>query len=182
MTVMNDADQMIDAGQVVADDVDHLIIRAIGEELRRARTSAGWSRPDLVKRMKSQVPVNTYACYEQGIRQCSIPRLFEICQALEVDVLDLLGLAFQRLEIGLDKSGVRIDLRKIIDDHREEVRPLHRWARNKLKDAPTADPNESAVVRVQWLVVKEMAIFCGVPIGQLLNYVRDFTPESARHP
>lgn len=177
MTVMNDA------GQVIADDVDHLIIQAIGEELRRARASAGWSRPDLVKRMKSQVPVNTYACYEQGIRQCSIPRLFEICQALDVNILDLLGLAFQRLELGLDKSGVRIDLRKIIDDHREELKPLRRWARNKLKeDALTADPNGSAVVRVQWAVVKEMAIFCDMPNGRLLNYIRDFTPESARRP
>jgi transcriptional regulator with XRE-family HTH domain len=177
MTVVNDDNQ------VTADEVDHLIVRAIGEELRRARTSAGWSRPDLVKRMKSQVPVNTYACYEQGIRQCSIPRLFEICQALDVNVLDLLGLAFQRLELGLDKSGVRIDLKKIIDDRREEVKPLRRWARNKLKeDALTTDPNGSAVVRVQWAVVKEMATFCGVSIGRLLDYVRDFTPESVRRP
>jgi transcriptional regulator with XRE-family HTH domain len=175
MTVVNDDNQ------VTADDIDHLIIRAIGEELRRARTSAGWSRPDLVKHIKSPVPVSTYGCYEQGTRQCSIPRLFEICQAMDVNLLDLLGLAFQRLELGLDKSGIRMDLRKIIDDRREEVKPLRWWAENKLKEeAPTAVPNGPAVVRVQWAVVGEMATFCGVSIGQLLHYAREFTPDSAR--
>lgn len=81
----------------IADVTDQEITHAIGGELRRARQSIGWSRPELISHMKTRMPVNTYACYEQGIRPCSIPRLVEICQALETDAADLLGRALQTL-------------------------------------------------------------------------------------
>ncbi len=169
-----------DSDQTVVDEIDQSIVRAIGAELRRARANAGWSRPELIKHMQTRIPVNTYACYEQGIRQCSIPRLVEICQALRVSAPELLGLALQRLELDLDRSGVRIDLRKIVDDERDELRPLRQWANNRIKEqAHTADSDKPAVVHLQWAVVKEMATFCGVPERWLLNYVRDFTPECA---
>ena len=174
-----------DSDQAIA-DADQAIIQAVGDELRRARNSAGWTRPDLVKRLKPRIPVNTYACYEQGIRPCPIPRLVQICQALGVSAADLLSLALQRLELELDKSGVHIDLQKVIHDERDELQPLRQWARNRINHAaPTADsdePTEPTVVRVQWVVVKEMAIFCGVPKRNLLDYIRDFTPESALQP
>jgi transcriptional regulator with XRE-family HTH domain len=166
--------------QTIVNDPDDAIIRAIGEELRRARANAGWSRPQLVKYMKTQIPVNTYACYEQGIRQCSIPRLVEICQALGVSAPELIGLALQRLELDLDRSVVQIDLRKIVRDERRELRPLRRWARNRIKeDALAIEPHEPAVVRLQWSAVKEIATFCGISKVFLLRYIRDFTPESA---
>lgn len=88
------------------------ITTAIGVELRRSRTSQGWSRPELIARMKVAIPVNTYACYEQGIRQCSIPRLVEICEALGVGAPELLDLALRRH--GLDSVEVRL-LREIRD-------------------------------------------------------------------
>lgn len=171
-----------DSDQTIA-ETDQAIIQAIGDELRRARNSAGWTRPDLVNRLKPRIPVNTYACYEQGIRPCPIPRLVQICQALGVSAASLLSLALQRLELELDKSGVQIDLQKIIHDERDELQPLRQWARNRIHHAaPTADSDEPTVVRVQWIVVKEMAIFCGVPKRKLLDYIRDFTPESALQP
>lgn len=169
-----------DIDRVVTGEIDQAIVQAIGEELRRARANVGWSRPELVEHMQTRIPVNTYACYEQGIRQCSIPRLVEICQALRVSVPELLGLALQRLELDLDKSGVRIDLRKVVRDEREELRALRRWAHNRIKEETlTADLHEPAVVHLQWAVVREMAIFCGVPTRRLLGYIREFTPECA---
>ena len=173
-TAVND-----DSDQTIA-ETDQAIIQAIGDELRRARTSAGWTRPELVKRLKPRIPVNTYACYEQGIRPCPIPRLVQICQTLGVDAGDVLSLALQRLELELEKSGVRIDLQKIVHDERDELQPLRQWAHNRIKHAaPTADSDEPTVVRVQWVVVKEMAIFCGLTKRKLLDHIRDFTPESA---
>ena len=164
----------------VGDDTDQAIVRAIGEELRRARTSAGWTRPELIKHMKTRIPVNTYAGYEQGIRQCSIPRLVEICQALGVSAPELLGLALQRLELDLDNSEVRIDLHTIVHDGREDLRPLRQWALNRMaEDGLTADSREPAVVRLPWVVVKELATFCGVSKKMLRGYIREFTPESA---
>lgn len=169
-----------DTEQALADGDDQAIVKAVGEELRRARACVGWSRPELVRRMRTRIPVNTYACYEQGIRQCSIPRLIEICEALGVSVPELLSLALQRLERDLDRSGVLIDLHRIVRDERKELGPLRRWAQNRIKeDALTADPNEPAVVRLPWVVVKEMATFCGTPKRSLLAYIREFAPESA---
>jgi transcriptional regulator with XRE-family HTH domain len=171
-----------DTEQVIVDDAEQAIVRAVGEELRRARTSAGWSRPELVKRMKKRVPVNTYACYEQGIRQCSIPRLVEICQVLGVSALELLGLAFQRLELEMEEAMVRIDLRKVVEDDRDELSQLRRWARSRIKeDALTADPSEPAVVRLRWDVVREMGRFCELSPKRLRRYISEFTPESALH-
>jgi transcriptional regulator with XRE-family HTH domain len=118
-----------DTDQAVVDDTDQAIVRAIGEELRRARMSAGWSRPELIKRMKTRIPVNTYACYEQGIRQCSIPRLVEICQALDTDMEapELIGRALQRL--GLRRATTRCDLgallRTIENQYRSETPNTH---------------------------------------------------------
>lgn len=172
-TVQDETDQQ----QAV--DVDDAIVRAIGQELRRARTTAGWSRPELVSRMRSQVPVNTYACYEQGIRQCSIPRLYEICQALDVSVMELIGLALQRMELELERSGAQIDLHKVLQDDRPELQPLRQWARNRMnEDAHTADCDRPTVVRLPWVAIKEIAIFCGFSQRSLLEHIREFTPES----
>jgi hypothetical protein len=97
-----------------------------------------------------------------------------------VSALDLLGLAFQRLELETEESMVRIDLRKIVDDDRDELHQLRRWARNRMKEgALTADSHEPAVVRLRWDVVKEMGVLCGLSPRWLRHYIRDFTPESA---
>jgi transcriptional regulator with XRE-family HTH domain len=156
-------------------DADTLIVRAIGEELRRARDNVGWSRPELVKRMHSNVPVNTYACYEQGIRQCSIPRLVEICRALGVAAPELLSLALQRVEVDLDTVGLRVDLHKVASDDRDGLEQLRQWAENRLK----ISIDGSGVVRLDWNLVQEMAVFFGLPGRDLVAYLREFAPESA---
>jgi len=69
---------------------NHPIIKAIGEELARARKRCGWTRPEMIKHMQTKIPVNTYACYEQGIRQCSIPLLIEICETLGTSLTTVL--------------------------------------------------------------------------------------------
>lgn len=168
----------VDAAMV--NDLDQTIVRAIGEELRRARASAGWTRPQLVRCMTTRIPVNTYAGYERGIRQCSIPRLVEICQALGVDVAELIELALQRLELDMEKSVVQIDLHKVVLDERTELRLLRRWARNRMKeDTLPTESHHSAVVRLQWSAVKEIATLCGVSKGFLRRCIREFAPESA---
>jgi transcriptional regulator with XRE-family HTH domain len=78
---------------------DDQIVRAVGEQLRRARVNRGWSRPEFVKQMPTTMPINTYAGYEQGIRQCSIPRLVEICQVLGVSAPKLLESALRSVEV-----------------------------------------------------------------------------------
>lgn len=151
------------------------IIRALGVELRRARDNLGWSRPDLVKRLNSELPVNTYACYEQGIRQVSIPRLVELCEIMGVAVPELLGLALQRAEVDPRTSGVQVDLHKVISDKHEVLRPLRRWARHRLKNSA----DDSGVIRLEWSFIEEMAVFLGLSGPELVGHLRGFAPDSA---
>lgn len=152
---------------------DSRIILAIGEELRRARDSLGWSRAELVKRLSPTVPVNTYACYEKGIRQCSIPRLVEICRALGVAASELLGLALQRARVDLQTAGVQVDLHKVLDDDQEGLEPLRRWARNRLE----TDLVGRGVAWLEWDLIKELAMFFDVAGPDLVNRLMAFTPE-----
>jgi transcriptional regulator with XRE-family HTH domain len=57
--------------------------RVLGDELRRLRTQHGWTRRDLNARPQSDISPDALATYEQGIRQCSVVRLAEICLALD---------------------------------------------------------------------------------------------------
>jgi transcriptional regulator with XRE-family HTH domain len=168
-------------GETDTGNADHRIVQAIGEELRRARTAAGWSRPQLVKRVKSRVPVNTYACYEQGIRQCSVPRLLELCDALGVAATELIGLALQRLEHQVAIHGVRLDLRKITADGRDELGDLRRWARKRITEhGDTPDPYGPFVVHLPWTVMREVALICDLPTTLLAGHVQEFAPDSAQ--
>lgn len=158
-----------------SDDEAQLITESIGRELRRARDSMGLSRPDFVDRLGFDMPVNTYACYEQGVRPCSIPRLVVICRALNVAVPDLLGLALQRADIDLNTVGYRVDLRRAIADNRDVLRPLRRWARHRLR----TDSDDTGIVRLDWEFVEEMAAFLGLTGPELGGYLKEFAPEVA---
>jgi transcriptional regulator with XRE-family HTH domain len=170
-----DREHLTAFGDVASEgDTDDAIVRAIGRELRRARDSMGWSRPDLVKRMHTNVPVNTLAGYEQGIRQVSIPRLVEICRALGVAAPEVLSLALQRAEIDLATVGVRVDLRKILTDDRPGLLQLRQWAEHRLH----RDADGSGVAKLEWELVGEMAAFFGVPASDLVKQLQEFAPES----
>lgn len=78
-------------------DRNQAINRAVGEELQAARNRLGWTRNQLVQCVQINMPVNTYACYEQGVRSCSITRLVELCDTLEIAAPDLLNRALQRI-------------------------------------------------------------------------------------
>lgn len=157
------------------EETDRTITRVLGEELRRARDDLGWTRAELVSRMPSNVHVQTLAYYEQGLRQCTVVRLVEICKALGVSAPELLGLALQRAEIDLHNIALRVDLHALLEDKRTELRPLRRWARNRLADAPDA----SGVARLDRAVIDELALFLGFTRAQFVRYLVGFTPNAA---
>ena len=63
---------------------EEALTKAIGEELRRLREARRWTRRELVRRMPGDVPVNSYACWENGLRAISIQTMIKICRTLEV--------------------------------------------------------------------------------------------------
>lgn len=163
----------MDAADVWA--ADGLITRAIGDEIRRARHSAGWSRAELAARMPTDVHVRTIAAYEQGERQCAIPRLVELCLVLGVVPSELLQLALYRVELLLPHVELQVDLRALIRDDREGFGRLRDWARKRLE----RDARGSGVARLNHAVVDEMAVWLDYSRPALLQYLSAFRPRAA---
>lgn len=94
--------QLDDGGQAAAvlDLDDDVFRKAVGQELQRLRnTRTGLSRRLFVKTLPWDMPENTYACYEQGIRPCPLVRLVVICHVLGTTVGQLVENALTSLGI-----------------------------------------------------------------------------------
>jgi transcriptional regulator with XRE-family HTH domain len=157
---------------------DRAFTRALGEELRRARERVGWSQTDLVAQMPSRLHVKTLATYEQGIRQCTVVRLLEICRTLGVRAPDILGRAMLHAEIDVRTSGsLDVDLDAVLRETRAEFRPLRRWARHRLASHPVA-----GIARLDGSTIQEMAAFIGISADNLVRQLEMFTTESHLRP
>ena len=151
---------------------DSVITRAVGAEIKRARQSVGLSRAELAERLPSEIHTRTLAAYEQGVRQFTVSRLVELCQTLGVAAPTVLGLALQRADIYLNRS-VRVDLRAILQDSRESLAPLRRWAEKRLR----SNPGGSTVIHLEPGTIQEMAILLDFSCADLMKYLSSFAPD-----
>jgi transcriptional regulator with XRE-family HTH domain len=150
---------------------EKVISRAIGEELRRARETNGWSRGQLVARLPSGIGDRTLLSYEHGTRHLTVLRFLELSRALGVAAPTLLTQALQRARIQLQNLVLRVDLRQLLDDENEKFRPMVQWARNKLTENP------DGVVELPPSSVRELATFVGLQYHELANHLARFIPE-----
>lgn len=160
------------------DQFDAAIARAIGAELQYARKRIPWTRSELISRLPSEIHVQTLAAYERGIRQLTVVRFVEICQALGVSPPEILTWALQRAGIDLPISGVQVDLRTILNDERPELATLNSWARHRIE----ADPLSSAIARLDWALVQEMAMMFGIDRSEFVKLLITFTPRPVPRP
>jgi transcriptional regulator with XRE-family HTH domain len=164
----------MDGHLVDEDATDRQITRALGDELRRVRDGQGLTRADVAHRMATPISIQTLSNYEHGIRQCPIPRLVEICEALQVPVTDLLALALQRARIGLYSRDIQVDLNAVAED--ADARPeLRAWAHHRLAREP-----DVPVARLERAVVDEMANVVGSGRTEFARYLLTFTPSATR--
>jgi transcriptional regulator with XRE-family HTH domain len=164
-------------GRLMDEVHDELVARALGEELRRARESRGWTRGELAARMTSEIQPRTLASYEHGSRQCAVVRLVEICHALRVPAPELLGMALQRAGINLENISLQVDLHALLRDDRAELTQLRAWANRRLAHEP-----DSHVALLKWAAVQEMVIFLDYSRSQLVSYLAMFTPPGNSRP
>jgi transcriptional regulator with XRE-family HTH domain len=155
------------------DTAERAIARALGEEIRRARESQGLNRAQLAERMSTDISAQALANYEYGIRQFSVVRLVEICDALNVPATDLLGLALQRAEINPYTGHLQVDLHAVSADKHAELKSLRKWARNRLEQ----DLDGTGVARLSQAVVGELAIFIGMDRSEFVQLLLQFTPD-----
>ena len=88
----------------------------LGRELREAREARGLSRAQLVALLPSGIGDRTVLSYEHGTRQPTVARFLELCHAIEVDAVAVLGRALQRARIHLDQLAIHVDLRELLSD------------------------------------------------------------------
>lgn len=152
---------------------DAALAKALGEELRRVREAAGWSRAQLVARLPSGIGERTLLSYEHGTRQVSVSRLVEICEGLGVSAPRLLSYALQRARTQLMSLPLQIDLYQLMEDESPKFRSMSQWARNRLKETP------SGIAELAPSVVRELATLLGYLCDDLTAYLSGFTPEVA---
>jgi transcriptional regulator with XRE-family HTH domain len=153
-------------------DTDTAARRAIGEELRRARDTLGWTRAELAARLPFGVHVPTLAGYERGVVQCSSNRFIMLCQTMGVSAPDVLAWAMQRARIDLPTIGVQVDLHAVIRDKIPDLLPLRRWARKRL----TNDPG-TGIARLAWPAVQELATLLSTNRTEFVRTLILFTPR-----
>jgi transcriptional regulator with XRE-family HTH domain len=150
---------------------DRALAQILGQELRRARESKGFTRAELVAQLPSGIGDRTLLSYEHGTRTLSVARFIEICRALGVAATEILHNALEKAR-DLRAFSIKVDLEAILRDERTEFEPIRQWARNRLDGD---DP--SALVLLPPAAVRELAAVFGVTHVTLATYLIEFTPE-----
>lgn len=143
--------------------------RVLGDELRKVRKQRGWTRKQLQHRLQSDISLQTLATYELGTRQCSVVRLAELCNALDILPQELLSRVHDRVFSGDRPGHIRIDLDKVVADTQPELLPLRRWANDRLAQAMDARSHE---VHLDLAALEQMAELCGIPTVDLIAKLR----------
>jgi transcriptional regulator with XRE-family HTH domain len=154
------------------DGTDTAARQAIGEELRRARDTIGWTRAELAERLPFGIHVQTLAGYERGAVQCSTSRFVLLCRTMGVSAPDVMAWAMQRAGIDLPTTGMQVDLHAVVRDKTPDLLPLRRWARTRLKD-----DSGTGVARLAWSVVEELAKLFGMERDEFVRTLVLFTPR-----
>ncbi|MCP2164943.1 helix-turn-helix domain-containing protein [Goodfellowiella coeruleoviolacea] len=144
--------------------------RALGEELRRLRKQRGWTRKELNRRLQTEISLQTLATYELGTRQCSVVRLVEICNALDVPAHEVLARVHDRVLGGLTNRRVRINLIRMASDGGNDLLPLRRWAADQLDRLA---PGTSPEVHLDLPALRFMAELCRMPTGDLVRRLQE---------
>jgi transcriptional regulator with XRE-family HTH domain len=148
------------------------IARALGEELRRTREARGWSRAQFCRRLPSKIGDRTVLAYEHGLRQLTMLRLIELCEALEVDTSTVVALGLQRARLHLERLTLHVDLHRVVRDELVRFRPLRQWARNRLNECP------DGIAKVDASGVRELTAFIGCERQDLVTHLSRFTPPT----
>lgn len=145
----------------------------LGKELRDAREAVGLQRPQVATQLS--IHVQTLAGYERGTVEIPAFRLVGLCEVLGVSAPDVMARAMQRAKIGLDTTGIQIDLYAVIaDTTRRSLAPLRRWARKKLAD------DETGIARLKWSTTIDLTSWLGISEEELVELLVSYTPGYRR--
>lgn len=144
--------------------------RELGKELRRHREAAGLTRQQFGA--MCGLHAQSLATYERGIRSITVERLVELCEVLKVDAAALLRLAVQRTRLDPEATDLHVDLHAVISSGDRGLRPLRRWARERIAQRDAANGN----IVLPPTVVRELATAWGLSHSDLARTLVRFTP------
>lgn len=145
-----------------------MLSRVLGDELRILRRRRGWTRRDLLKRLELDISLQTIATYEQGTRQCSVIRLWELTEALDVPLDQLVARVLERVG-EREYSGLFVDLRAAERTTEDQLGPLRGWAKVQMSTRPD---NGAPVVRLDGAALDSLAELCGLNTADLVRLSR----------
>ncbi|WP_460400236.1 helix-turn-helix domain-containing protein [Actinophytocola sediminis] len=145
------------------------VSRVLGDELLSLRKEHGWTRRDLLNRSGLDIALQTLATYELGTRQCTVVRLWELTEALQVPMDELVIRVMQR--IGERKiSALIVDLRAAARTTVTVLKPLSAWARVRLRTSPES---HSPFVCLGRTALESLAMVCKIDTAELVHRLRD---------
>lgn len=148
------------------------LAKALGDELRRAREAKGLSRAQFVAMLPSGIGERTLLAYEHGLRQLTVVRFAELCDALDINAPGSFTHAMQRSSLYLEKFMLRVDLNKMLADKGNKFRPLFPWGRNRLNEVA-----DDGVVELSQEAIHELAVFVGQTHSAVAGYLARFVPD-----
>jgi transcriptional regulator with XRE-family HTH domain len=157
----------MDAAQ---DVTDRAFARILGQEIRRAREERGWTRVQLVEQLPSGIGDRTLLSYEHGIRQLTVVRFVEISRTLGVAASDLLARALEKAW-AFNAFSIRVNLRALLKDKKDEFEAVRHWARKRLEK----NPNEE--VLLPSVTIRELAVVLDFSHAALAGYLAEFATQ-----
>jgi transcriptional regulator with XRE-family HTH domain len=163
-------------------------MRVLGDELRHARRTKGWTREQLRAQLRDHYPdldisIKTIETYERGTRQCSVLRLDQLCIALAALPHDLLAKVHalahpQDAADSLPDTGglVALDLDRVMRDQQPELLPLRNWAHERVLHDPHPD---GRITYLRSAAVDHLAAVCGLSTTDLMTHLAPCLPTTS---
>jgi transcriptional regulator with XRE-family HTH domain len=135
-------------------------VRLLGIQLRELREQRGWTRDEMLRATGLDMAQQTLATYELGTRVMSVPRLFELADALGVLPQELIARVHLRLYPD-NADVVTVDLRCLAREQRPELASARAWAAAELKHLHLR-PGHPSLMSLSADAIAQLAGLCGV--------------------
>jgi transcriptional regulator with XRE-family HTH domain len=155
---------VVDLGDVTEEERARTFLRVLGDELRTARKKRGWTRAELIDRLGLELSQMTIGTWELGTRPCTALRVWQLCEVLEISIVDLYARVARRM--AGPRHGVTIDLVATVDTRSSRLGPLQAWARTQRR----ADPDRSRpTALLAFAALERMAELCELPTVEFIE-------------
>jgi transcriptional regulator with XRE-family HTH domain len=136
--------------------------RILGDELRRHRRRHGWTRQQFLDQLDLDLSLQTIATYELGTRHMAVRRLYDMCSALSVRVVDVLAAVEARLD-NAASGPVVVQLRELAASERPELAPARQWAQTQL------NPGGREIARLTIDAIENLSTLCGLEMVEMIR-------------